>query len=117
MKNENEIKIEKDSNQNANENEFFEKDKNIQIEEKNNIISLIFILENGNKIDLKTDKNEKLLNLIEKVIENEEEYNNFEKLSIFNGDNEITDRVKNGEIISSFGFNEEHIIQIKLKEN
>ena len=55
--------------------------------------------------------------MVEKAVENEEEYNNLEKLSIFDGDNEITDRVKNGEIISSFGFNEEHIIQIKLKEN
>ena len=87
------------------------------MEGENNMISLIFILENGNKIDLKTDKNEKLQNVVEKVVENEEEYNNLEKLSIFDGDNEITDRVKNGEIISSFGFNEEHIIQIKLKEN
>ena len=116
-KDENENKIEKDNIQKDNGNELLEKQENIQIDEGNNLISLIIILENGNKFDIKADKNETLQNVIEKVIENEEEYNNLEKLSLFDGENEITDRVKNGEIISSFGFNEEHVIQIKLKDN
>ncbi len=45
------------------------------------------------------------------------EYNNIDNMIILDGNNNITDRVKNEEIISNFGFNDYHFIQIKLLTN
>ena len=84
--------------------------------EENDLIDLVFTLENGYKFDVKVEKSEKLLTVIEKIVEKEEGYNNLENILIFDENNDITDRVKNGEIISSFEFNRENIIQIKLKD-
>ena len=75
----------------------------------------MFILENGFKLNFKVEKNEKLFNVIEKVVDKEDIYKNIENILIFDENNNITDRVMNGEIISSFGFKDQHNIHIKLK--
>ena len=84
--------------------------------DEDNVINLTFIVENGNKIDVQTGKDEKLLDVVDKVLENIEENIKFENTLIFDGEQDITDKVKNGEIISEFGFHDEHIIQIKFKD-
>ena len=85
------------------------------LNEEGNIIDLVFILENGFKLNFKVEKNEKLFNVIEKVVDKEDIYKNIENILIFDENNNITDRVMNGEIISSFGFKDQHNIHIKLK--
>ena len=97
-------------------NKIIEKNENILSKKENNLINLIFDLENGQKIELQVDQNEKILDIIEKFDKNGEEYNNIENIELFNGNDEITENVKNGNNISSFGFNNGHIIQIKLKK-
>jgi hypothetical protein len=102
--------------QNDNENEYLKENLNNLFNEDDNLINLIFIFENGNKIDIQTGKNEKLVEVVEKVVENVEENNNLDNILIFDGEEDITDKVKTGEIISSFGLNDMHIIQLKFKD-
>ena len=83
------------------------------INEKNKI-NIIFVLENGKKITIQNETKDKFIDAITKLGEIENEYNNLENMIILDKDNNITERVKNGEIISSFGFNDYHSIQIKL---
>ena len=83
------------------------------VNEKNKI-NIIFVLENGKKITIQNEAKDKFIDAITKLGEIEKEYNNLENMIIFDKDNNITERVKNGEIISSFGFNDYHSIQIKL---
>ena len=102
--------------QNDNENEYLKENLNNLFNEDDNLINLIFIFENGNKIDIQTGKNEKLVEVLEKVVENVEKNNNLDNILIFDGEEDITDKVKTGEIISSFGLNDMHIIQLKFKD-
>jgi hypothetical protein len=83
------------------------------INEKNKI-NIIFVLENGKKITIQNEAKDKFIDAITKLGEIEKEYNNLENMIILDKDNDITERVKNGELISSFGFNDYHSIQIKL---
>lgn len=83
------------------------------INEKNKI-NIIFVLENGKKITIQNEAKDKFIDAITKLGEIEKEYNNLENMIIFDKNNNITERVKNGEIISSFGFNDYYSIQIKL---
>ena len=113
----NEMRISNNINYNEDmENELFERNGNTPIQLDNNLINLIFVLENGEKIELKAKKNERMLDIIEKFDRDFEEYSNIENIELFDKDNEITEKVKNGEDISSLGINNEHIIQIKLKD-
>ena len=83
------------------------------INEKNKI-NIIFVLENGKKITIQNEAKDKFIDAITKLGEIEKEYNNLENMIILDKDNDITERVKKGELISSFGFNDYHSIQIKL---
>lgn len=83
------------------------------INEKNKI-NIIFVLENGKKITIQNEAKDKFIDAITKLGEIEKEYNNLENMIILDKNNNITERVKNGEIISSFGFNDYYSIQIKL---
>ena len=108
-------KINENGNENLNENNNENENLNNLIDE-DNAINLTFIIENGNKIDVQTGKDENLLDVVDKVLENVEGNIKLENILIFDGEEDITDKVKNGEIISTFGFNDEHIIQIKFKD-
>ena len=81
----------------------------------NNIINIIFVLQNGKKVGIQIKKNDKFLTAIEKLGE-KENLKDMENMIILDGEEDITNKVKNGENISSFGFNDYHFIQIKLTE-
>jgi hypothetical protein len=102
-----------DNNNNDNINDF---DKN---NEKNdeNLINIIFVLENGKKVDIQAEKNEYFLDVVKKLGEKEEEYNNLDNILLFDDNEDITEKVKNGETVSSFGFNDYHYIQVKFGSN
>jgi len=82
-----------------------------------NKINIIFIFENGKNITIQSEKDDKFLNALNKLGKKVNEYNNIDNMIILDGNNNITDRVKNEEIISNFGFNDYHFIQIKLLTN
>ena len=111
---------EKTTNFNYNENEELIENNEIKNDEnkndENNVNNIIFALENGEKINVQIDKNGKLLDALEKFGEMMEDYNDIGKLEIYDGNDDITDKVKNGEVLSAFDFNDYHIIQIKLKD-
>jgi hypothetical protein len=48
--------------------------------------------------------------------EKEENLKDINNMILLDGEEDITDKVKNGESISSFGFNDYHFLQVKLKE-
>lgn len=96
-----------------NDNHYINNYLSTTVNDKNKI-NIIFILENGKKITIQNEAKDKFIDAITKLGEIEKEYNNLESMIILDKDNNITERVKNGEIISSFGFNDYHSIQIKL---
>ena len=87
------------------------------INEDKNKININIILENGNKITKIADVKDKFIDIINKLGEEYDEYNNIENIIILNGDDDITNKVKNGEIISDFEFKDNYNIKIKFKEN
>ena len=84
-------------------------------QENDNIINLILALENGQNVGVQAEKTQKFLVILEKLGENEEDYTDIENLELYDENGEITEKVLNGDIISSFGFTDNQIIQIKLK--
>jgi hypothetical protein len=82
----------------------------------NDIINIIFILENGKKVGIQINRNDKFLTAIDKLEKKEEELKDVENMILLDGEEDITDKVKNGERISSFGFNDYHFIQVKLQK-
>ena len=63
------------------------------------------------------DIKDTFLQALNKLGEIETAYNNIDNIIILDGNNDITDRVKNGENICDFGFNDYHFIQLKLITN
>ena len=104
-----------DNEKNVQNNETPDKNENIPLEIKNNLIKLIFTLESGEKFEIQTQNEENFSDVLEKFGEKFEEYKNIDKINLFDGNNDITEKAKNRDIIASFGFNNEHTIQIKLK--
>ena len=84
-------------------------------QDNDNIINLILALENGQNVGVQAEKTQKFLVILEKLGENEEDYTDIENLELYDENGEITEKVLNGDIISSFGFTDNQIIQIKLK--
>ena len=102
-------------NNSINNNIFKNKTSISTLNEEKNKININFILEDGNIIALITDIKDKFINLINKLGEENEEYNNIEKMIILDGNDDITNRVKNQEIICDFGFEDNHFIKLKIK--
>ena len=63
------------------------------------------------------DVKDKFKDIINKLGEEYEEYNNIENVIILDGDDDISNRVINGGIISDFEFKDNYFIKLKLKEN
>ena len=103
-------------NNSINNNIFKNKTSISTLNEEKNKININFILEDGNIIALITDIKDKFINLINKLGEENEEYNNIEKMIILDGNDDITNRVKNQEIICDFGFEDNHFIKLKIKK-
>jgi len=93
------------------------KKKYVNDEDNSYIINIIFILEDGQKIGIQIDKREQFLKAIEKLGEKEEGYDKIDNIFVFDGENEITDDIKEGKIIQDFGFNDYHCLQIKFFSN
>ena len=93
-------------------------DKNmISMYDYENKINIIFELENGKKIAIDNYKNDTFLNAINKLGEKVDTYNNIENMIVMDGNNDITDKIIKGEIISEFQLNDYHLINITLKTN
>ena len=102
-------------NNSINNNIFKNKTSISTLNEEKNKININFILEDGNIIALITDIKDKFINLINKLGEENEEYNNIEKMVILDGNDDITNKVKNQEVICDFGFEDNHFIKLKIK--
>ena len=82
-----------------------------------NLIKIIFVLENGKEIEVQANKTDIFLDIIKKLGTVENSFNNMDNILLFDDKEDITDRVKNGECVDSFGFNDYHLIQVKFKLN
>ena len=83
----------------------------------NNFINLIFELENGKRLEIETNKENKLIEVIIKLCEEENnEYNDINLLDFYDGDNLLNDKIENGDKIEDFEFNDNHLIIVKFKE-
>ena len=100
----------------TNNNGLVNKDEISTSEVTNDIINIIFVLQNGKKVGIQIKKNDKFLTAIEKLGEKEENLKDINNMILLDGEEDITDKVKNGENISSFGFDDYHFIQVKLIE-
>ena len=89
----------------------------ITLYDEKNKINIIFVLENGKKRSIQVDIKDTFLNALNKLGEKENEYNNIDNIIVLDGTDDITDRVKDEEIICDFGFNDYHFIQLKLVTN
>ena len=118
MENNNELKESNQNNDEYNNNiNNNNEDENEDEIENDNLINIIFVLENGKNVGIQAERTDKFLDVVEKLGEKEEEYNNIDNIFLFDGDEDITDIAKNGEFISSLGFNDNHFIQVKLASN
>jgi hypothetical protein len=89
----------------------------ITLYDEKNKINIIFVLENGKKRSVRVDIKDTFLHALNKLGEKETEYNNIDNIIVLDGNNDITNRVKDEENICDFGFNDYHFIQLKLLAN
>ena len=94
-------------------NEFILTSENIPLD-INNDLNLIFELDNGKKILLHANQEEKFLNVVKKLSEKEKGYDNIEKLRFYDEEKDISENVLNGDKIKDFGFTDFHLIQVKI---
>ena len=78
-------------------------------------LNLIFELDNGKKVILHAAKEEKFLNVIKKLGEKEEGYDNLSDLQFFDEEKDISKKIENGENIEDFGLTDFHLIQVKFR--
>ena len=83
-------------------------------EQKTNFINIILVLENGQNIYIQEEKSHNFLKILKKLSKIKGEYRNIDNIKLFDENGEITDKIKNGDPISSFGFKQNKIIQVKL---
>ena len=79
-----------------------------------NIINIIFKLENGKKIEVNAKKNEKFLDVIERLDQNDIRID-LKNLEFYDGKNNINKKIIEGNKVTNFNLNENHIIYIKSK--
>ena len=79
-----------------------------------NIINIIFKLENGKKIEVNAKKNEKFLDVIERLDQNDIRID-LKNLEFYDGKNNINKKIIEGNKVTDFNLNENHIIYIKSK--
>ena len=94
-------------------NEFILTSENIPLD-INNDLNLIFELDNGKKILLHANQEEKFLNVVKKLSDKEKGYDNIEKLRFYDEEKDISENVSNGDKIKGFGFTDFHLIQVKI---
>ena len=86
----------------------------LNINEDNEKLNLIFELDNGKKVILYAGKGEKFLDVIKKLSEKDIDYNDYKKLKFFDEENDITEKIVNGESAEDLGLTDFHLIQVKF---
>ena len=79
-----------------------------------NSINIIFKLENGKKIGVHAKKNEKFLDVIERLDQNDIRID-LKNLEFYDGKNNINKKIIEGNKVIDFNLNENHIIYIRSK--
>jgi hypothetical protein len=78
-------------------------------------LNLIFELDNGKKVILHAAKVEKFINVIKKLGEKEDGYDNLSDLQFFDEEKDISEKIENGENVENFGLTDFHLIQVKFR--
>ena len=78
-----------------------------------NNINIIFEFENGKKIGVQANKEEKFGDVIKKLNEEQIGDGTLENLEFFDGNNNIKEKIINGEKVENFNLNDFHVIYIK----
>ena len=103
-----------DNNINNNENdkkmELIDTNDYLHLDQNNNI-NIIFEFEDGKKVGLLTNKEEKFSEVITRLYENENDI--LMKYQFFDGDNNINEKINNGEKVQEFNLNDFHVIKVK----
>ena len=85
---------------------------------QNNNINIIFEFEDGKKIGLVANKEEKFSEVISRLYEKEDENEGdiLTKFLFFDGDNNINEKINNGEKVEVFNLNDFHVIHVKSEK-
>ena len=100
-------------NEDDKNNDFILTSENIPLD-INNDLNLIFELDSGKKLLLHANQEEKFLNVVKRLSEKEEGYDNFENLRFYDEEKDISENISNGDKIKDFGLTDFHLIQVKI---
>ena len=89
--------------------------ENILLDSDKERLNLIFELDNGKKVIIHAAKEEKFKNVIKKLREKEEGYDNLSDLQFFDEEKDISEKIENGENVENFGLTDFHLIQVKFR--
>ena len=101
------------TNEDDKNNDFILTSENIPLD-INNDLNLIFELESGKKLLLHANQEEKFLNVVKRLSEKEEGYDNLENLRFYDEEKDISENIANGDKIKDFGLTDFHLIQVKI---
>ena len=101
------------TNEDDKNNDFILTSENIPLD-INNDLNLIFELESGKKLLLHANQEEKFLNVVKRLSEKEEGYDNLKNLRFYDEEKDISENIANGDKIKDFGLTDFHLIQVKI---
>ena len=101
------------TNEDDKNNDFILTSENIPLD-INNDLNLIFELESGKKLLLHANQEEKFLNVVKRLSEKEEGYDNLKNLRFYDEEKDISENISNGDKIKDFGLTDFHLIQVKI---
>ena len=101
------------TNEDDKNNDFILTSENIPLD-INNDLNLIFELDSGKKLLLHANQEEKFLNVVKRLSEKEEGYDNFENLRFYDEEKDISENIWNGDKIKDFGLTDFHLIHVKI---
>jgi len=87
-------------------------DTNDNLNLNNNIINIIFEFDNGEKVEIQVKKDEKFIDVINRLSEDKTDLKNLENIQVFDGKNNIKEKIIQGEKVENFNLNDFHVIQI-----
>ena len=87
-------------------------DTNDNLNLNNNIINIIFEFDNGEKVEIQVKKDEKFMDVINRLSEDKTDLKNLENIQVFDGKNNIKEKIIQGEKVENFNLNDFHVIQI-----
>ena len=101
------------TNEDDKNNDFILTSENIPLD-INNDLNLIFELDSGKKLLLHANQEEKFLNVVKRLSEKEEGYDNLKNLRFYDEEKDISENILNGNKIKDFGLTDFHLIQVKI---